>query len=264
MIVEEPQGAHHIRVIDGFPGDAAPVLAAKGGKIIPSDLIARSGDGGTPAGRRAVLAALAAAVLLSGAGFRIAQAAEPVTILAFGDSLISGYGLPEAEGFPAQLQRALEAAGVAARVANAGVAGDTSAGGLARLDWALGDGPDLVILEFGANDGLRGLDPAGTERNLDAMLARLATKKIPVLFAGMRAPRNLGADYVAEFDALYPRLAGKHRVRFDPFFLEGVATDPALNQADGIHPNAAGVAKIVERLLPTLRAMIDALPAAQG
>lgn len=264
MIVEEPQGAHHIRVIDGFPGDAAAVPAAKGGKIIPSDLIARSGDGKTRAGRRAVLAVLAAAVLLFGAGSPTARAAEPVTILAFGDSLISGYGLPETDGFPAQLQRALAAAGVAARVANAGVAGDTSAGGLARLDWALGDGPDLVILELGANDGLRGLDPAGTERNLDAMLALLAAKKIPVLFAGMRAPRNLGADYAAQFDALYPRLAGKHRVRFDPFFLEGVATNPALNQADGIHPNAAGVAKIVERLLPTLRAMIDALPAAQG
>lgn len=278
MIVEEPQGAHHIRVIEGCPGDAAivpaakggvpaakgEVPAAKGGKIIPSVLIARSGAGKYRTGRRTVLTALAATILLFGVGLRAAPAAEPVTILAFGDSLISGYGLPEAEGFPAQLQRALEAAGVAARVANAGVAGDTSAGGLARLDWALGDGPDLVILEFGANDGLRGLDPAGTERNLDAMLARLATKKIPVLFAGMHAPRNLGADYAAQFDALYPRLAGKHRVRFDPFFLEGVATDPALNQADGIHPNAAGVAKIVERLLPTLRAMIDALPAAQG
>lgn len=264
MIVEEPQDAHHIRVIDGFPGDAAIVPAAEGEKIIPGALIARSGAGKNRTGRCTVLTALSAAILLFGAGLRAAPAAEPVTILAFGDSLISGYGLPEADGFPAQLQRALVAAGVEARVVNAGVAGDTSAGGLARLDWALGDGPDLVILELGANDGLRGLDPAGTERNLDAMLTLLATKDIPALFAGMRAPRNLGSDYAAAFDALYPRLAEKHQVRFDPFFLEGVATDPALNQPDGIHPNAAGVAQIVERLLPMLRAMIDGLPAAEG
>lgn len=215
--------------------------------------------------RRVFLSRLAAALLLIGIGSPAALATPaPVTILAFGDSLISGYGLPDAEGFPAQLQRALEASGVAVRVINGGVAGDTSAGGLARLDWTLGDAPDLVILEFGANDGLRGLDPAKTETNLDAMLAKLAMREVPVLLAGMRAPRNLGADYAAAFDAIYPRLAEKHGATFDPFFLEGVALDPALNQPDGIHPNAAGVARIVARMVPALRRMIDALPATQG
>lgn len=184
------------------------------------------------------------------------QARSTIRILAFGDSLISGYGLPEPDGFPAQLERALATKGVAARVLNGGVAGDTSAGGLARLDWTLADRPDLVILEFGANDGLRGLDPAATRANLAAMLARLARDRIPVLLAGMKAPRNLGPDYVAAFDPIYQDLADEYGVALVPFFLDGIAGDPALNQADGIHPNAAGVAKIVERFLPDVMALL--------
>jgi acyl-CoA thioesterase-1 len=185
-----------------------------------------------------------------------AQARDAIRILALGDSLISGYGLPEADGFPTQLERALAAKGVAARVLNGGVAGDTSAAGLARLDWALADRPDLVILEFGANDGLRGLDPAATRDNIAAMLARLARDRIPVLLAGMKAPRNLGPDYVAAFDPIYEDLAREYHVAFVPFFLDGIAGEPALNQADGIHPNAAGVAKIVQRLLPNIMALL--------
>ncbi|TDP48813.1 acyl-CoA thioesterase-1 [Zavarzinia compransoris] len=186
---------------------------------------------------------------VSGAGAQ----AQPKTVLALGDSLTHGYGLDEPEIFPVRLQQALAGAGVEARVVNAGVSGDTSAGGLARLDWALGDpaaAPDLVIVELGANDALRGLDPASTEANLDRILAVLKERGIPALLAGMKAPPNLGADYVARFDALYPRLAEKHGVPFYPFFLDGVAAQPALNQADGMHPNGAGVAIIVERITP--------------
>jgi acyl-CoA thioesterase-1 len=190
-----------------------------------------------------------------------AAAAEPVTILAFGDSLISGYGLPEADGFPAQLERRLAEDGVAARVVNGGVAGDTSAGGLARLDWTLGDGPAIAIVEFGANDGLRGLDPAATERNLDAILTELGSRKVAVLLSGMRAPRNLGADYADAFDGLYARLAEKHAVALDPFFLEGVALDPDLNQPDGLHPNAAGAALIAHRIAPQIERLIAGLDA---
>jgi len=182
-----------------------------------------------------------------------------VTILAFGDSLISGYGLPEAEGFPAQLERRLAADGIAATVVNGGVAGDTSAGGLARLDWTLGEGAAIAIVEFGANDGLRGLDPAATERNLDAILTRLAERKVVVLLSGMRAPRNLGPDYAEAFDGLYARLAEKHGVALDPFFLEGVALDPDLNQPDGLHPNAAGAAIIARRIAPEIERLIAGL-----
>jgi acyl-CoA thioesterase I len=179
-----------------------------------------------------------------------AKAADPTRILAFGDSLTSGYGLPDEDSFPAQLQRALIAAGEAVTVVNGGVAGDTSAGGLARLDWSLADKPDLVILEFGANDGLRGLDPAATRKNLASMLTRLARDGIPTLLVGMKAPRNLGPDYVAAFDPIYEDLAREFQVPLDPFYLDGVAGDPALNQSDGIHPNAAGVAVIVKRIAP--------------
>jgi acyl-CoA thioesterase-1 len=194
-----------------------------------------------------------------------AAGADPVRILAFGDSLTAGYGLPEAEGFPAQLEAALAAAGVEAEVINGGVSGDTTAGGLARLDWALADDPDVVILELGANDGLRGLRPAETRANLDAILTRLGEEGIAVLLAGMLAPPNLGREFGEAFNAMFPALAEEHGVAFYPFFLDGVATDPALNQPDGIHPNAAGVAVIVERILPHLLAVIEDLdrPAAE-
>jgi len=178
-------------------------------------------------------------------------------VLAFGDSLTAGYGLPAADGFPARLEAALAAAGVAARVIDGGVSGDTTAGGLARLDWALAEDPDVVIVELGGNDGLRGLDPAATEANLDAILARLGAERRAVLLTGMRAPPNLGPEYGAAFDGVFPALAQRHGVAFYPFFLDGVAADPALNQPDGIHPNAAGVALIVERLLPHLLRVIE-------
>lgn len=186
------------------------------------------------------------------------MAAEPMRILAFGDSLTSGFGLPDADSFPSQLERALIASGENVKLINGGVAGDTSAGGLARLDWTLADKPDLVLLEFGANDGLRGLDPAATRKNIAAMLTRLAQDKIPTLLIGMKAPRNLGTDYVAAFDPLYEDLARQFQVPLDPFYLDGVAGDPALNQSDGIHPNAAGVAVIVKRMAPEVIALIKA------
>jgi acyl-CoA thioesterase-1 len=194
-----------------------------------------------------------------------APADGALRILAFGDSLTAGYGLSENDSLPARLQAALAAKGVSAVVVNGGVSGDTTAGGLARLDWALADDPDLVIVGLGANDGLRGIDPANTRANLDAILKRLTQEKRAVLLAGMLAPPNLGADYGEPFNAIYPDLAAKHGVRLYPFLLAGVAADPALNQADGIHPNAAGVQVIVARLLPEVMAVIDSLrPAAAG
>jgi acyl-CoA thioesterase-1 len=188
-----------------------------------------------------------------------AQADDGLRILAFGDSLTAGYGLRDGESFPARLQAALADKGIAAQVINGGVSGDTSAGGLARLDWALADDPDIVIVELGANDGLRGLDPAKTRENLDGILKRLADEKRAVLLAGMLAPPNLGADYGTSFNSIYPSLAAKYGVRLYPFFLDGVAADPALNQADGIHPTAAGVDIIVARILPDVQAVIDGL-----
>ncbi len=174
------------------------------------------------------------------------------TIVALGDSLTAGYGLPRKDAFTARLGAALAAAGVKARVVNAGVSGDTSAGGLARIDWLLAEKPDLVIVELGANDALRGLDPEETRRNLDAILARIKKSGARVLLAGMRAPPNMGREYAADFDRIFPDLAKQHKVPLYPFFLDGVAADPALNQADGIHPNAKGVSVIVDRILPPL------------
>lgn len=196
-------------------------------------------------------------LLTAGVSGSVAARAEaPVTILAFGDSLIAGYGLGSADGFTAKLEAALQRKGITARVINGGLSGDTSAGGLARLDWALEPKPDFAIVELGGNDGLRGLDPAQTRANLDAILAKLKAKGVPVLLAGMYAPPNMGPDYGKAFNALYPELAQKHGVLFYPFFLEGVAADPALNQPDGIHPNAKGVDVIVERILPLVLKLI--------
>ena len=179
--------------------------------------------------------------------------AAELRILALGDSLTAGYGLPARDAFPSQLERALNAAGVPAKLINAGVSGDTTAGGLARLDWALDDKPDAVVLCLGANDALRGLDPAAMEVNLDRILGRLRTRGLPVLLAGMLAPPNMGAEYGRQYNAIFPRLAEKHGALFYPFFLDGVAAVPALNQADGMHPNADGVAAIVERILPRVK-----------
>jgi len=183
-------------------------------------------------------------------------AATPPKIVVLGDSLTAGYGLPLDQAFPARLEQALAAHGVAARVVSAGVSGDTSAGGLARIDSMLEQHPDAVILELGANDGLRGLDPRDTYANLDAILARLDAAKVPVLIAGMKAPPNLGRQYGDEFEAVYPRLAELHGALLYPFFLDGVAADPALNQRDGMHPNAEGVAVVVKRILPYVLRLI--------
>lgn len=182
--------------------------------------------------------------------------AQTVTLLAIGDSLTAGYGLAQTDSFTARLERALRDAGQDVRVVNGGVSGDTSAGGRARLAWSLSEKPDAVMIELGANDGLRGLDPARTEANLDAMIAEIRKRGLPVLLTGMLAPPNLGPEYAADFNGLYPRLARKHGVLFYPFFLDGVAARPALNQADAIHPNAAGVAEIVKRILPTVQKLI--------
>jgi acyl-CoA thioesterase I len=182
--------------------------------------------------------------------------AAPVTILALGDSLMAGLGLEASEAFPAKLETALKAKGLDVRIVNAGVSGDTAAAGLARLDWALTDDVDGLIVELGANDALRGLDPKQTEAALDAILATAAARKLPVLIAGMQAPPNLGPDYVAAFDSLYPRLAEKHGAILYPFFLDGVAVEPSLNQADGIHPNGKGVEIIVERIMPSVEGLI--------
>jgi acyl-CoA thioesterase-1 len=184
------------------------------------------------------------------AGSIAAQAAAPIRLLVLGDSLTAGYGLPHADGFQAQLARALAAQGRDVRMIDAAVSGDTTAGGRARLDWALGDGADAAIVELGANDGLRGLDPAQMEANLSAILDTLAAKHIPVLLTGMYALPNFGADYGQAFKAVFDRLGARKGVLYDPFFLEGVAAVPSLNQADGLHPNAEGVRREVARLLP--------------
>lgn len=181
-----------------------------------------------------------------------AEAGEHPVVLVLGDSLTAGYGLPPGKAFPEQLQDALGEQGIAAKVINGGVSGDTSAGGLARLDWLLGDKPDLVIVELGANDGLRGLDPAVTRSNLDRIIARIRETGAQVLLAGMLAPPNLGTNYGERFASLYPDLAQKHGTAFYPFFLDGVALEPALNQEDGIHPTAEGIAVIVGKMLPVV------------
>jgi acyl-CoA thioesterase-1 len=184
------------------------------------------------------------------------NAGTPVKIVVLGDSLSAGFGLPEQAAFPARLDAALKSKGIAATVINAGVSGDTATGGLDRLDWSVPEGTDAVILELGANDMLRGVDPAVTRGALDAILRRLSARGIAVLLCGMRAAPNLGAAYGREFDAIYPALATTRGVVFYPFFLEGVATDRSLNQADGLHPNAAGVDAIVARILPKVEELV--------
>ncbi len=188
-----------------------------------------------------------------------AARAEPVRIVAFGDSLTAGYGLIGSESFPAKLEAALKARGRDVEVINAGVSGDTSRGGLERLDWTLAEKPDLIIVELGANDALRGIHPVETRANLKTILARLRERAIPTLLAGMRSPPNLGEAYGREFEAIYPELAKEYGAVLYPFFLEGVAADPKLNQADGMHPNAAGVDRIVERILDPVLKMISQL-----
>lgn len=186
----------------------------------------------------------------------VAAPLHPTTIVAFGDSLTAGYGVKASESFPVQLQMALAAKGHKVTIVNAGVSGDTTSGGLERLDWALDPKPDAVILELGANDALRGIDPKVPRANLDKMLADLKAKGIPVLLTGMKAPNNWGDDYVKKFDAIFPDLAAKYSVPLYPFFLEGVALDRSFSQSDGLHPTGKGVAEIVKRILPDVEALL--------
>jgi len=186
--------------------------------------------------------------------------AEPFKIVGFGDSLMAGYGLGPGEGFTDKLQAALRAKGRDVTVANAGVSGDTTSGGLARLDWSVPDGTQLVILELGANDMLRGVLPDIARNNLDEMLGKLKQRKIAVLLAGMRTAPNLGADYQSAFDPIFPQLAKKYDVALYPFFLDGVVGEPGMQLEDGLHPSAKGVDLMVERILPTVEKVIAAVP----
>ena len=197
---------------------------------------------------------------------RGAQATDdrPVKIVVLGDSLSAGRGLLADAAFPTKLARALKAKGIAVSVANAGVSGDTASGGLGRLDRSVPEGTEAVIVELGANDALRGLDPKLTKSALDSILTKLDGRRIAVLLAGMRAPPNMRPDFVRSFDAIYPALASAHPVVFYPFFLDGVATDPKLNQRDRVHPNAAGVDAIVARILPGVEELIARARAARG
>jgi acyl-CoA thioesterase I len=184
-------------------------------------------------------------------------AASAFKIVVLGDSLTAGYGVAADAAFPARLEAALRAKGHDVTVVNAGVSGDTAAQGLARLDWALAEGADAAIVELGANDALRGLDPAATRRSLTAILDALKTRGVPVLLAGMRAPPNMGEDYVDEFDSIYPDLARSHSAILYPFFLDGVVGARGLNLEDGIHPNANGIEEIVQRILPKVEELLE-------
>ena len=198
-------------------------------------------------------------VLTLGAPLSVAGAAgKPITILVLGDSLTAGYGLSREQAFPYRLGQALAARGIEAKVVNSGISGDTTAGGRARLGWVLAAKPDYVIVELGGNDGLRGLEPAQTRANLDAILVKLKAEKVPVLLTGMLAPPNLGPRYGREFNAIYPALAKKRGVLLYAFFLDGVAAQKQLNQRDGIHPNAKGVDIIVGRIMPYVIKLIGA------
>lgn len=199
---------------------------------------------------------VAAAVLAAFALSPTVAAAETVQIVGLGDSLMAGYQLDPGHSFPEKLEAALKARGHDVVIVNAGVSGDTTGGGLSRLDWSVADGTDLVILELGANDMLRGISPEVTEKNLDAMIARLNARGIGIILAGMVAAPNLGPDYAASFDAIYPRLAQTYDLPLYPFFLDGVAAVSSLLLADGMHPNPAGVDRMVEGFLPLIEALL--------
>jgi acyl-CoA thioesterase-1 len=214
--------------------------------------------GASPRARRTIRGAAVAlcGVLLGvtpGLGPAMAKTTE---ILAFGDSLTSGFGLPPAEALPTRLEAKLRADGLAVHIVNAGVAGDTTTDGLARLDWSLADKPEIVILELGANDALRGLDPATVRANLDALITRIQKSGARLLLVGMLAPPNLGEEYQRDFNRIYPELAEAHGVPLYPFLLEGVARDPKLNQPDGLHPNESGVGIIVDHIAPYVARLI--------
>jgi acyl-CoA thioesterase-1 len=208
--------------------------------------------------RRGLGVRLGLLLLLLSAAPPAVTAAQPPVLLVFGDSLTAGYGLPDQDTFPAQLARALHQRGFDVTVRNAGVSGDTTAGGRARLDWSITEpGIRAAIVELGANDALRGLPPRDAERNLDAILDALKDRGVKVLLAGMKAPPNMGSAYFDRFAAIYPALAEQHDVPLYPFFLDGVASVPALNQGDGMHPNARGVAVIVRRITPAVVNLLE-------
>jgi len=198
------------------------------------------------------VAGLHIAVIVASLTFAVAASAGTITLVGFGDSLMAGYQLPPGDGFPEKLQAALKAKGVDISIANAGVSGDTTTGGLARIDWSVPDGADGVILELGANDALRGIPPEESERNLDQMIARLKERGVAVLLVGMLAPPNMGGDYAARFNPIYGKLARKHGVALYPFFLDGVALDAGLKLDDGMHPNSKGVDVMVEKMEPAI------------
>lgn len=212
-------------------------------------------------GRRAVIRKLPACFGVLPALFARPAAAREVKVMMLGDSITAGYGLPRSEALPVRLEAALRAKGHQVRIIDAGVSGDTTAGGRSRLDWALADGPQAVIVALGGNDGLRGMEPRATRANLAAILDALASRGLPAMLAGMLAPPNLGAEYGREFAATFTDLsASRPEVVFYPFLLEGVAGEPALNQPDRIHPNEAGVAELVRRMLPAVESLLAKVP----
>ncbi|MBS4084150.1 MAG: arylesterase [Rhizobiales bacterium] len=190
--------------------------------------------------------------------------AQPIKIVAFGDSLIAGFGLKANESFPAQLETALRKKGHNVEIVNAGVSGDTTSGGLSRLDWSVQDGTDAVIVVLGANDMLRGMEPEIARKNLEQIVSRLKARKIEVILGGMRAAPNLGADYAKKFDSIYADLAKEHDISIYPFFLDGVAGQRDLNLSDGIHPTPKGVSLVVERILPTVESLIERVKKHRG
>lgn len=208
--------------------------------------------------------AVALGLAMAGPSFAQTAAERPLKLVALGDSLTAGYGLPASAAFPAKLQKALRDKGIIVEISNAGVSGDTTSGGLARLDWSLPKDVDGVILELGANDALRGIDPQVARQSLEEILKRLKARNIPVLLCGMYAPPNYGPQYAAKFNAIYPELAKQYEVPLYPFFLEGVATVERLNQPDGLHPTEAGVDAIVANILPTVEAFIGAIRRQRG
>jgi acyl-CoA thioesterase I len=206
--------------------------------------------------RAASLMVLLALCLTLAPLHKIEASQRPPVIVAFGDSLTAGLGLPQHEAFPAQLETALKARGTETRVVNAGASGDTAAAGLARLDWAMPPDASAVIIELGANDALQGLPPEGTKAALAKIIERVQAKGLPILLAGMEAPRNMGSDYVDAFRAIYPELAERYHVILYSFFLEGAALNVGLMQPDGMHPNAKGVAVLVENILPKVEELL--------
>jgi acyl-CoA thioesterase I len=235
-----------------------PSIASKPAPPIPMPYLRPSAYG-----HRREFLQLTAALMLSALP-RPARATTPndareMKLIVFGDSLVAGFGLPAEAAFPAVLEKTLRAEGYDVKIVNAGVSGETSSGGLARLDWTLAEGADGVILELGANDMLRGIDPNVTEAALDAILAELKARNIKTLIAGMKATPSLGQDYKTRFDAIYPDLATKYGVPLYPFFLEGVVGDSTLKLPDGLHPSSAGVERIIQAILPDIRTFIEKL-----